>query len=147
MEKITIIPMAADHAGFELKEYLKQELVKMNYEIKDYGTFSNDSVDYPDMIHPIAKDVNTGMYSKAIVICGTGNGVQMVANKYENIRCALCWKKEIAELAVQHNNANIMALPARFVEKEEAMAIVKTFLVSTFEGDRHLRRIKKIPIK
>ena len=147
MEKITIIPMAADHAGFELKEYLKQNLVKKGYEIKDYGTFSNESVDYPDIIHPIAKDVNTGMYSKAIIICGTGNGVQMVANKYENIRCALCWKKEIAELAVQHNNANMIALPARFIEQEEALDIVKTFLDATFEGGRHLRRIKKIPIK
>lgn len=141
-----IIPMASDHAGFELKEKLKKYLEQQGYTIKDMGCYSSDSVDYPDMIHPLAKEINENKYPFAIIMCGTGNGVSMVANKYPFVRCALCWDKELAALAKQHNNANIIALPARFISFEKAKEIVNTYLNNSFEGDRHLRRINKIPI-
>ncbi|MDD4001737.1 MAG: RpiB/LacA/LacB family sugar-phosphate isomerase [Bacteroidales bacterium] len=144
MNNSEIIPMASDHAGFELKEYLKQELISQGYNIKDYGTFSTDSCDYPDIIHPIAKDINNGVYPLGIIMCGSGNGVQMTANKYLNVRCALCWNEEISSLARQHNNANICSLPARFILKEEALKIVLIFLNTDYEGGRHQKRVEKI---
>ncbi|MDD2488000.1 MAG: RpiB/LacA/LacB family sugar-phosphate isomerase [Bacteroidales bacterium] len=144
MNNSEIIPMASDHAGFELKEYLKQELISQGYNIKDYGTFSTDSCDYPDIIHPIAKDINNGIYPLGIIMCGSGNGVQMTANKYLNVRCALCWNEEISSLARQHNNANICSLPARFILKEEALKIVLIFLNTDYEGGRHQKRVEKI---
>ena len=119
-----VIPLACDHAGFELKEYLKKALTDKGFEIKDMGTYSSESVDYPDFVHPLAKAVNDGVYRFGIVMCGTANGVSMVANKYSNVRCAICWNEEIAKLAKNHNNANIMALPARFVTEEEALKII-----------------------
>ena len=139
-----IIPIGSDHAGYELKEYLKQELSKLGYNLKDYGTFSLDSCDYPDFIHPLAKDINDGVYPLGIIMCGSGNGVQMTANKYINVRCALCWEVEIASLARQHNDANICSLPARFVSREEGLKIVKPFLETQYEGGRHQRRVEKI---
>lgn len=142
-----IIPIAADHAGFELKEQLKHYLESLGYQIKDMGTYSNESVDYPDIIHPLAKEIDEGKYSFGIIMCGTGNGVSMVANKYRNVRCALCWQKEISQLAKQHNNANIIALPARFINLDTAKDIIDAYLSATFEGGRHERRIKKIPPK
>lgn len=142
-----IIPMASDHAGFETKQFLIQELTKLGYEIKDYGTHSTESMDYPDAIHPLAKDINQDLYKLAIILCGSGNGVQMVANKYSNVRCALCWKEEIAVLARQHNDANILSIPARFVSKEEALKIATSFLSTQFEGGRHQCRVDKIPIQ
>lgn len=144
MNNSEIIPMASDHAGFELKEFLKQELISQGYIIKDYGTFSIDSCDYPDIIHPIAKDINDEVYPLGIIMCGSGNGVQMTANKYLKVRCALCWKEEISLLARQHNNANICSLPARFITKEEALKIVLTFLNTDYEGGRHQKRVEKI---
>lgn len=138
------IAIACDHAGFELKEAVKQFLSENQYIVKDYGTYSSDSVDYPDMVHPLGKDINAGIYERGIVICGTGNGVQMTVNKYPNVRCALCWIPEIAKLARQHNNANILAMPARFISKEIALDIVKTYLNTDFEGGRHERRVEKI---
>jgi ribose 5-phosphate isomerase B len=142
-----IIPMACDHAGFELKEFLKSSLTERGLEIKDFGTYTSDSVDYPDMIHPLAKEINEGVYPFGIIMCGSANGVSMVANKYPNVRCALCWKEEIAQLAKQHNNANIIALPARFISKEKALSIVDAYLNTEFEGGRHQKRVEKIPIK
>lgn len=142
-----IIPMACDHAGFELKEFLKSSLIERELEIKDFGTYTSDSVDYPDMIHPLAKEINEGVYPFGIIMCGSANGVSMVANKYPNVRCALCWQEEIAQLAKQHNNANIIALPARFISKEKALSIVDAYLNTEFEGGRHQKRVEKIPIK
>lgn len=142
-----IIPMACDHAGFELKEFLKSSLIERGLEIKDFGTYTSDSVDYPDMIHPLAKEINEGVYPFGIIMCGSANGVSMVANKYPNVRCALCWQEEIAQLSKQHNNANIIALPARFISKEKALSIVDAYLNTEFEGGRHQKRVEKIPIK
>ncbi len=143
MKKI-LIPIACDHGGFELKEFLKESLIREGYELKDFGTFSPDSVDYPDFIHPLAKEINNGTYPLGIILCGSGNGAQMVANKYPNVRAALCWTEEIARLARQHNNANIIALSGRFIEKELALKMVKIFLETDFEGGRHELRVKKI---
>ena len=142
-----VIPMACDHAGFELKEFLKSTLIERGLEIKDFGTYSSDSVDYPDMIHPLAKEINDGNFEFGIIMCGSANGVSMVANKYQNVRCALCWEEEIAQLAKQHNNANIISLPARFISKEKALSIVDAYLKTEFEGGRHQKRVEKIPIK
>lgn len=142
-----VIPMACDHAGFELKEFLKSALTERGLEIKDFGTYTSDSVDYPDMIHPLAKEINAGNFEFGIIMCGSANGVSMVANKYQNVRCALCWEEEIAQLAKQHNNANIIALPARFISKEKALSIVDAYLNTEFEGGRHQKRVEKIPIK
>lgn len=139
--------MACDHAGFELKEFLKSALTERGLEIKDFGTYTSDSVDYPDMIHPLAKEINAGNYEFGIIMCGSANGVSMVANKYQNVRCALCWQEEIAQLAKQHNNANIISLPARFISKEKALSIVDAYLDTEFEGGRHQKRVEKIPIK
>ena len=138
------IAIACDHAGFELKEAVKAFLTENQYIVKDYGTNSTDSVDYPDMVHPLGRDINNGVFKRGIVICGTGNGVQMTVNKYPNVRCALCWIPEIAKLARQHNNANILSMPARFIDKDTAIEIVKEYLNTDFEGGRHERRVEKI---
>lgn len=139
-----IIPIASDHAGFGLKEIVKKYLTDHNYEYKDFGTFSEDSVDYPDYAHKVGASVNNNVYGRGIVICGSGNGVQMTVNKYPNVRCALCWNEEIASLARQHNDANIISLPARFVSPELALKMVDIFLNTAFEGGRHQRRVEKI---
>jgi ribose 5-phosphate isomerase B len=141
------IGFAADHAGFELKEYLKSLLNEKGYTIKDFGTFTSEVCDYPDFAHSLAKAVESKEMDMGFSICGSGNGINMVVNKYAGIRSALCWNVEIAKLAIQHNNANICALPARFINKDEAKKIVEAFLSSKFEGGKHLRRINKIPIK
>ena len=125
--KDQIIPIASDHGGFEMKEYIRVALEKEGYTIKDYGTTSNESVDYPDFVHPLARDINNGVYRMGIILCGSGNGAQMVANKYPNVRAALCWSEEIARLARQHNNANILALPGRFIDKELAIKMADIF--------------------
>ena len=143
-ENKEIIPIACDHGGFEMKEYLVKYLNDLGFMIKNHGTFSKDSVDYPDFIHPLAKAINDGVYEKGIIICGSGNGAQMVANKYPKVRAALCWTEEITRLARQHNNANIIALPGRFIEKEPALKMVRIFLETEFEGGRHEERVKKI---
>jgi ribose 5-phosphate isomerase B len=139
-----IIGIAADHAGYELKEIIKPELEKMGYTYKDFGTNSTESMDYPDVAHPLAKAVATGELPKGIAICGSGNGISMVANKHNNVRAAICWNEEIAALARQHNDANICSLPARFISAGLAISIVKIFLSTEFEGGRHLRRVNKI---
>lgn len=140
MKKIAI---ACDHAGFEYKEYLKEQL-KDRYEITDYGTNGPESVDYPDFVHPAAKSVENGENEFGILICGSGQGVQMTANKHQGVRCALCWMPELAELSRQHNNANMVAMPARFIAKELALQIVEKFLTTEFEGGRHEGRVGKI---
>ena len=140
MKKIAI---AADHAGFEYKELIKNYLAD-RYEIQDFGTYSTDSVDYPDFVHPAASSVEHGENEFGILICGSGEGVQITANKHQNIRCALCWMPELASLSRQHNNANMIALPARFIAKELAFEIVDKFLTTDFEGGRHQNRVNKI---
>jgi len=144
MNKIVI---ASDHAGFELKQAIKNELLKLGFEVDDKGCFSTESVDYPDFAHKAAEDVDKGIVKQGIVICGSGNGVNMTANKHQNVRSALCWNEEIARLARLHNDANIMALPARFITVEEALKCLYAFLNTSFEGGRHINRINKIPIK
>lgn len=146
MNNSNIIPIASDHAGYVLKEFLIKELSLQGYKLKDYGTFTTDSCDYPDFIHPLAKDINDGIYQRALIMCGSGNGVQMTANKYLKVRCALCWTEELASLARQHNNANILALPARFISQEEGLKIALKYLNTDYEGGRHQRRVDKISI-
>ncbi|MCR4829190.1 MAG: ribose 5-phosphate isomerase B [Bacteroidales bacterium] len=143
MEK-QIIPIASDHAGYELKEKVKEHLAAKGYEMRDFGTFTSDSVDYPDFAHQVGTVINKGEYPLGIVICGSGNGVQMTVNKYPNVRCALCWCEEIAKLARQHNDANILSMPARFIDEATAMCIVDAFFTTSFEGGRHQRRVEKI---
>ena len=141
------IVIVADHAGYHLKEKIKFYLLEKKYEVKDIGTFSPEAVDYPDYGHRLAKIVSEGDYKLGISICGTGNGMNMTANKHQGIRSALCWNEEIGRLARAHNDANICALPARFVSEAEALLIVRAFLNASFEGGRHKRRIDKIPLK
>lgn len=143
MEKIAL---ACDHAGFQLKEKVKEYLSANGYEFEDFGTYSTESCDYPDFAHPAAAAVEAGACHRGVAICGTGNGIQMTLNKHQGIRAALCWLPEIAELARQHNNANFLVMPGRFVSEEEGMAILKTYLDTPFEGGRHQRRIDKIPV-
>jgi len=146
MVKKKKIAIVCDHAGFFLKEKLIAFL-KDKYEIKDFGTFSRDTVDYPDFGHPIAEAISANEYELGITICGTGNGMNMTANKHQGIRSALCWNEEISKLAREHNDANICALPGRFISESEAYLIVKTFLEASFKGGRHKPRIDKIPLK
>lgn len=137
------IALACDHAGFEYKEYLKQQLAE-KYEIQDFGTNGPDSVDYPDFVHPAASSVENGDHDFGILICGSGQGVQMTANKHQGVRCALCWMPDLAVVTRQHNNSNMVALPARFIAKELALEIVEKFLETEFEGGRHEGRVNKI---
>ena len=139
-----IIPIASDHGGFEMKQYLIERLKEADFEVKDYGTFSSESVDYPDMIHPLASAIEKGEYPLGIILCGSGNGAQMTANHHHNVRAALCWNVELAKLARQHNDANILSLPGRFVSNELAWEMVQAFLETPFEGGRHTRRVEKI---
>lgn len=139
-----IIPIASDHAGFELKELVIAHLRDKGFEVRDFGTNSLDSVDYPDYAHPVGSAINKGEYQRGIVICGSGNGVQMTVNKYLHVRCALCWTPELAQLGRAHNDANILSMPARFISTETAMQIVDMFLNTPFEGGRHARRVEKI---
>jgi ribose 5-phosphate isomerase B len=141
------IVIASDHAGFSLKEKILKFLINEKYKIKDLGSFSNENVDYPDYAHPLAIAVANGEFDLGISICGSGNGINMTVNKHQLIRGALCWNEEIARLARAHNNANICALPGRFISESEALLIVKTFLTTDFEGGRHKKRIDKIPLR
>ena len=138
------ISIGNDHAGVDYKKHIQEYLFVKDVEVKNYGTDSLDSVDYPDFAHPVSKDVNEKLSDLGILICGSGNGVCMTANKYQNVRAALCWDKELAILSKTHNNANIVCIPARFVDKELALEIVKTFISENFEGGRHERRVNKI---
>ncbi len=142
------IAITCDHAGYKLKEGLV-EYFKKNEGIvfDDLGTYSEESVDYPDFAHRIAKDIEDGKYEIGITICGSGNGISMTANKHQGIRSALCWSEEISRLARAHNDANICALPGRFIDLEQAIVNVKVFLNTPFEGGRHKRRVDKIPLR
>lgn len=139
-----IIAIGCDHAAFVLKEAIKKHIRKQGYAVKDYGCFSSESVDYPDLIHPLAKDINEGKIKQGIALCGSGIGVSMVANKYSKVRCALCWTSELVKLCRQHNDANVLALGARFISEKEAIEMVDTFLNTSFEGGRHQARVEKI---
>lgn len=141
------IAMASDHAGYELKNKLIQYLQSLGYDPHDFGTFSEASCDYPDFAHPAAEAVEKGEYPFGIAMCGSGNGIQMTLNKHQGIRAALCWTPELATLAKQHNNANFLVLPARFISFDMAKDIVSAYLNASFEGGRHQKRIDKIPYK
>tara|TARA_B100001057_G_C22455706_1_gene796831 strand:- start:232 stop:663 length:432 start_codon:yes stop_codon:yes gene_type:complete len=139
------ISIGNDHAGVDLKGAIKSNLEKNGHEVLNHGTDVNQSVDYPDFIHPVANDVEKGKAELGIVICGSGNGAAMTANKHPKIRAALCWTKEITMLSRSHNDANIMSIPARFISLQEALGMVDTFISTSFEGERHKNRVKKIP--
>ncbi len=140
-----MIPIGCDHAGFQTKQAIIEHLTSLGYEVKDYGCYSEESIDYPDYAHPVAEHIEKNPGTLGILLCGSGNGISMTANKHQQIRSALCWKKEIAELARQHNDANIITLPARFITIDEAIEMVDTFLNTPFEGGRHANRVGKIP--
>lgn len=141
------IPIAADHAGYEMKQKLEKVLEKMGYDVQDLGTNSEASTDYPDFAHPLAYEVSEGDAKRGILLCGTGLGMSYVANRYPHVRAAVVWAPEIAKLARQHNDANILVLPSRFISDSDAEAIVKTFLETPFDGGRHERRVEKIERK
>lgn len=138
------IAIGSDHAGFEYKEMLKSMLADLAYVVQDLGTHSASSVDYPDFAHPVAEAVESSIAAFGILVCGSANGVAITANKHQQIRAAICWEVEIAALARQHNNANVICIPARFVSEELAKEMVKTFLNTAFEGGRHGDRVEKI---
>lgn len=144
MKKIKIA-VASDHAGFERKQAVLKYLQEQGIEYKDFGAYSGASSDYPDYAHPLADAVSKGEFDEGITLCGSGNGINMTANKHQGIRSAICWMPEIAQLARLHNDANICALPARYITDEEAIEIVRIFLATDFEGGRHIDRINKIP--
>ncbi|WP_299609713.1 ribose 5-phosphate isomerase B [uncultured Aquimarina sp.] len=138
------IAIGNDHAGTEYKFGIITYLKSQGIEVVNYGTDENSSVDYPDFVHPVAKDVDNGTVDYGILICGSGNGVSMTANKYKNVRAGLCWTKEITELTRLHNNANVISIPARYTSLPQAVEMVKTFLTTDFEGGRHENRVNKI---
>lgn len=138
--------IGSDHAGYDLKEFIKSTY-NINITWEDVGTFSKDSVDYPDFAHPLAEKIEKREVSLAILICGSGNGVAMTANKHPHVRAALCWSPEIAQLARQHNDANVLVLPARYITFDEAQKIIDIFLSTDFEGGRHCNRVEKINLK
>jgi ribose 5-phosphate isomerase B len=138
------VAIGADHAGYEYKTVLVDLLQNKGLQVKDMGTYSKDSVDYPDFAHPVASAVESGEAGWGILICGSANGVAITANKHQGIRAAICWQPEIASLARQHNNANIICIPARFVSTPEAEEMVNVFLATAFEGGRHQNRVQKI---
>lgn len=140
------ISIGNDHAGTAYKFAVKELLEEMGIEVINHGTNESSSVDYPDFVHPVADDVEKGTVDCGIIICGSGNGASMTANKHQGIRAALCWTKEIVQLAREHNNANILSIPARFTSLPQALDMVKTFLDTPFEGGRHENRIDKIPV-
>lgn len=146
MENIKI-GLACDHAGFELKQYVKSWLEQKSIAYEDFGTNSTESCDYPDYAHPLAEAVENGTCHLGIAICGSGNGINMTLNKHQGVRAALCWTDEIARLARQHNNANVLVMPGRFISQETASSIMNKFIYTPFEGGRHIRRIEKIPLK
>ena len=141
------IAIGNDHAGTDYKLAIVGMLKSMHIEVKNYGTDSFDSVDYPDFVHPVAEDVASNAVDFGIIICGSGNGASITANKHQQVRSALCWTNEIVALARQHNDANILSLPARYISLPQALEMVKTFLETKFEGGRHERRVEKIPCK
>lgn len=142
-----MIGLASDHAGYELKQYVKEYLTTRGEEFKDYGTYSEDSCDYPDYAHALAIGMAQGECETGIAICGSGEGISMTLNKHQHVRAALVWTAEIAGLTRQHNDANVLVMPGRFISKEEAKEIMDKFFSTPFEGGRHVRRIEKIAVK
>lgn len=142
--KIMRISIGSDHAGFQLKGKVIELLRTLDYVIEDFGCFSEDSMDYPDVAHPVCDSIENKQSELGILICGSGNGISMAANKHQGIRAALSWTPEIAEMAKLHNDANVLSMPARFITEETAFEIVKIFLNTKFEGGRHSRRVDKI---
>lgn len=138
------IALGSDHAGFDFKERFKDRLEQQGYKVKDFGTYSADSVDYPDFAHPVSSAVEKKEFDFGILVCGSANGVAITANKHQGIRAAICWTEEIASLARQHNNANIVCIPARFIEFQAGEKIIDKFLNTAFEGGRHAMRVGKI---
>ena len=138
------IPIASDHAGYELKQHLSRALRELGYEVEDLGTNSPASTDYPDYAHPLAEKVETGEVKRGVLLCGTGLGMSYAANRHPGVRAAVAWAPEIAALARQHNDANVLVLPARFVSEEDGVKILKTWLETPFEGGRHQKRVDKI---
>lgn len=146
MRQEVIIPIGCDHAGFKLKQKIIKHLEEKGFSLDDKGCYSEESIDYPDYAHPVASMVESNENMLGILLCGSGNGINMTANKHQGVRSALCWTKEIAALARQHNNANILTLPARFISEEEALEIVDVFFSTDFEGGRHQKRVEKIAL-
>jgi len=140
------IALGADHAGFTNKEFIREQLAKEGLETIDHGTWSADSVDYPDFAHRVAEDILNKKAEAGILFCGSGNGVAIAANRHHGIRAALCWTPEIAEMARKHNDANILCIPSRYVSNETSVAMVKIFLETAFEGGRHAKRVEKIEL-
>ncbi len=141
-----IIPIAADHAGYELKTFLITELSNKGWLFKDFGTHDTTSMDYPDVVHPLAVSIEDKTFEKGILICGSAQGVAITANHHQGIRAAVCWRNEIASLARQHNDANIICLPARFITPQDALQMVETFFSTAFEGGRHQNRVNKMKV-
>lgn len=139
------ISIGGDHAGYDLKEVIKSHSKFKDIDWQDFGTFSKESVDYPDFAHPTSQAVEDGEVELGVLICGSANGVAMAANKHQGVRAAVCWNEEIAKLAREHNNANMVAIPARYISEDLAIALLETFLETQFEGGRHERRVNKIP--
>ena len=146
MSNKTIAAVGCDHAGYDYKDVVIDVLKKYGFEVIDHGTGSGESTDYPDHIHPVGQDIDDGKAGIGIILCGSGNGAAMTANKHQNVRAALCWTAELASLARLHNNANVLAIPARFVDESTAVEMVDTFLSTDFEGGRHQRRVSKIAL-
>lgn len=144
LDKSIILPIASDHGGFAMKEFLIKKLKEAGFTVKDFGTSSEDSVDYPDMIHPLASAIDKGIFPLGIIMCGSGNGAQITANKYAGVRAGLCWSVEQAQLIRMHNNANIISIPGRFIDFDVAWEMVQVFLNTEFEGGRHNTRVEKI---
>ena len=141
------IGICSDHAGYEVKELVKSLLIARGLEVKDFGCPSPERCDYPDYAHPMGQAIGSGELARGISVCGSGNGISMVMNKYSKVRAALCWDVELAKLAREHNDANVLSIPARFVSEEQVKAILTAFLDTPFEGGRHEARVAKIPIK
>lgn len=138
------IAIGCDHAGYQMRETLLPFLKNLGYDVNDFGTYSEESVDYPDFVHPVANSIEQEESDLGILICGSANGVAITANKHKDIRAAIVWKEELAALARQHNNANVICLPARFISLEDAKQFTKTFLTTDFEGGRHQNRVNKM---
>lgn len=140
------IGLASDHAGFEMKQHVKAWLETNGYTYRDFGTYTEESCDYPDCAHPLAEAVEAGTVGAGIALCGSGNGISMTLNKHQGIRAAICWNRELATLSREHNNANVLVLPARFIDRHTAGEMLEAFLSTAFIGGRHQRRVDKIPV-
>lgn len=145
--EVKTVGIACDHAGFPLKQFVLEYLDKKGYGVKDFGTYSDESVDYPDFAHPLAEAIESGEVYPGIGICGSGEGMAITLNKHQGVRAGLVWNKEVAQLIRQHNNANVIVLPGRFIDNKTAETILDEFFKASFEGGRHERRVKKIAIQ